>query len=633
MPGRCQNTIPKTGDKREARRCYADLAMAKLAAQAGDETIATQHAMLHAVSTGVASFGIYAGDPQPALRAFEDIALLSRAARTAVSVGSQSKWFPDPQLLETWAAVARPDPKRFAPHPAAAIDIAVGNVVAHAALGNPSRVEELLEGRVNPNTRLDRYSPVLQHAITRALGRRRRPTALLQSSNGMKRADVEIRAAKLPAVMWPRWVARLAPPRTDHEIAGGALTTATVFTGTRLTHAAALQLLDPSNKSRRVTHVLRELDANPNAETIRAIVGLARYLDFCDVPIDYARRRSLDYRELLPHASWVLMCSELNLKAGNGLRWMLARALLYTMLSGNRVATAPYFAEQKPPSADSVRGFRRVLPSAINDALCAAGSDFLSQLGVDEPIDWSPDLAIVGLAELPSLPGSDSTWATSRPARARIPQTVAAEAYASGRSLTSIAAGYGVGKQTVGRAIDSTPVQRRRGRSRVEVDSEWLRRRYVDDRRTISEIASEVGVSRTLIGHRLLGLGIPTRPRGPASRADAIRAHARATDSPLMAKVLAGQASVQRAERFLTVARHPSLGSAAAELGVNAPTLSSQCKRLSTDAGGVLIERAQRGQPLQLTKLGRQLAAELETVFRGPGRLLSSADLAGMQGS
>ena len=82
---------------------------------------------------------------------------------------------------------------------------------------------------------------------------------------------------------------------------------------------------------------------------------------------------------------------------------------------------------------------------------------------------------------------------------------------------------------------------------------------------------------------------------------------------------------MQRAERFLIVARHDTMTTAARELGVTLSILASQMKRLGADAGGPLITRAVRGQPLALTELGVEVQRELTRVFavsgaEGPAR-------------
>ena len=54
---------------------------------------------------------------------------------------------------------------------------------------------------------------------------------------------------------------------------------------------------------------------------------------------------------------------------------------------------------------------------------------------------------------------------------------------------------------------------------------------------------------------------------------------------------------------------------AAHEIGVTLSILANQMKRIGSDAGGALITRAQRGQPLTLTELGVEVRRELAAAF------------------
>ena len=130
----------------------------------------------------------------------------------------------------------------------------------------------------------------------------------------------------------------------------------------------------------------------------------------------------------------------------------------------------------------------------------------------------------------------------------------------------------------------------------------------------------------TTINRHLEAAGIPRRARGSASRATAIRVDPRAGDSRLLRRILVGQDATQRAERFLTVARHDTMTAAATELGVTLSILANQMRRIGVDAGGPLIQRAFRGQPLTLTQLGTDVRRELSRAFElneaeGPARL------------
>lgn len=216
-------------------------------------------------------------------------------------------------------------------------------------------------------------------------------------------------------------------------------------------------------------------------------------------------------------------------------------------------------------------------------------------------------------------------WPQARPARAVVKPTRAVAAYSAGQSVREIAFEHGVARQTVSRVLEDAGVETRIGRRRVAIDVDWLRRRYVDERHTIPEIAAEVGVTMTTINRHLEAAGIPRRPRGSASRSTAIRVDPRAGDSFLLRRILVGQDAAQRAERFLIVAGHDTMTAAAAELGVTLSILASQMKRIGADAGGPLVTRAVRGQPLTLTDLGVEVHRELNRVFavseaEGPAR-------------
>lgn len=611
VPGRCLNTLAGN----DPRRCETDLQSVPAGPGASMQILETQRAMLRVVSAGVARFGIYASNPQPALRVFEDMALLSRAARQALDDGSAPAWLAQDSTVELWLQ-AGPTLDRYRLHPASSLDVAVGNLVAHQALLEDGRIAELLRGRVGPHTGLDRFSPALQHEVTCALGRRRRPTAFLQAEGGRTDVDAKKRAAKLPAVLWAEWTAQLTPRRTNIEIAGAALAAATVFTGTRLTHAAAQNLLDPAIATRQVTHIMRQLGANrPEAHTVRTIASLAQYLDSHDTPVDFARRRQLDYRSLLPRSLWEEICDKEGVVSGGLRRWSLARAELYRQLSGNRVALAPSGDSVGTLTIATLNRFRSGVPSGVHHALHHVGRSFLMDQGITEPLTWMPPLEIVGLVTIESQDSSGGDWPAAQPVRSQIDRAGVVRDYQSGRSLRAIAENRGVGRQTIGRVLVEQGEPSRRGRARIAVDGDWLKQRYLVDMRTIVEVAAEASVSHATVKRRMTELGIASRPRGSASRADAIRTDERAGSSKLLIAALTGTGAAQRAQRFIVIARHPTLISAAQELGVTGPILSAQMSLLSAAVGGPLLRRAGRGRPQALTPLGECLVRELTRVL------------------
>lgn len=621
-PGHCHNR-PSVGSPSIRERCGADLTASEEFVAAGDVTREAQRMMLRVVAAGSSEFGIYSESRPSTIQVFSDMLLLSRAGRQALVDGDRFDWVPV-EAMDVSAITSHASTGKVGLRPNTAREVALGNTIAFEALKSGERITDLLRGRVSVHTALDHHSPPLRDHVSHALGRTRRPTATLQAMKASS-TDPAGRAAKIPAVLWPEWTAHLAPRRLDAEIAGGALSAAIVFAGTRLTHGSAIKLLDPDMKGRQVSHVMRSLGRNaPEADTIRALARVAELLDENSTPIDYARRRAIDYADILPRDEWHEVCRTVNVLQGGDRRWQIARAHIYALLSGNRLARAPFASDASFPSVVELQQFRAGLPGAVAKALQSSAAEFLSARRIDEPVAWMPQLEIADIRGAVTVQ-RDREWPPARPARAVVKPSRAVAAYSSGRSVAEIAFDHGVARQTVSRVLDDTGVDTRRGRPRAVIDVDWLRQRYSVERHTIPEIAVEVGVTMTTINRHLEAAGIPRRPRGSASRSTAIRVDPRAGDSALLRRILVGQDAAQRANRFLVVAGHDTMTAAAAELGVTLSILASQMKRIGADAGGPLITRAVRGQPLALTELGVEVRRELLQAFavseaEGPAR-------------
>lgn len=610
QPAHCHNRpVVPNGDVRA--RCGANLSASAKFVLADSATREAQRAILRVVASGVGDFGIYADLRPSTIQVLSDMTLLSRAARQALVAGEHFEWMP---ATNADAITSQQRNGKVELRPATAEEVAIGNTVAVEALKDSARVADLVRGRVGTHTAFDQYSPPLREHLSRALGRRTRPTTTLQIISRTA-VDPPVRAARLPAVLWPEWTARLAPRRLDAEIAGGALAAAVVLAGTRLTHGAAIKLLDPDAKGRQVSHVMRSLGRHaPEADTVRAIARLAALVDEAAVQINFARRRAIDYSGILPRDEWREICHRENVLPGSDHRWQSARAHLYALASGNRLARAPFADEAGFPTLSELSKFRAGMPVGVSVALEASVMGFLGSRDIDEPVSWMPSIEAVGL-EAEASCSDEGSWPRARPAQSAVDAGRAVAAYSSGRSVEEIADDQGVARQTVGRVLASEGITTRRGRRRVAIDPDWLRKRYLVDRRTILELAAEVGVTRTTINRHLEAAGIPRRARGSSSRAAAIRVDPRAGESPILRRILVGQNATMRAERFLIVARHDTIGAAANAMGVSAGVLSIQMRRIGADAGGPLITHAQRGLPLTLTDLGAEVRRELMDAF------------------
>jgi hypothetical protein len=147
-------------------------------------------------------------------------------------------------------------------------------------------------------------------------------------------AAVRRRAAKTPALLWPTWQVRLDPGVRLNL--GSALSVALMLVDSPIDLTTASgKYLHGLIEQPVTTHVLQALRDAPQWEGIQlALIRLADYLDHHDVPIDYARRRRLDYTHLLPAAQWKQVCNDALLQPGYGRRHQLARSFLFERISG-----------------------------------------------------------------------------------------------------------------------------------------------------------------------------------------------------------------------------------------------------------------------------------------------------------
>lgn len=322
------------------------------------------------------------------------------------------------------------------------------------------------------------------------------------------------RAAKIPALLWSEWTGRLAPRRVDRTIAAAALSAAIVLAGSRLTHAASLGLLDREAPSRRVTNVMRSLGGSgAESETLPTIMQLAQFLDGAETPIDYARRRSLDYTDLLQPEEWERIAIAQNVHSGFPRRAVLARAHVHHLLSGDRVQRlAPLDGVTELVTDSELDGFKRKAPSRVLSALEDVGKSYLDRLGIEEPVSWHLSPSALGLEPFKPDRTGDRKWVARRPVRGASggPEDVAiTTAHDEGLSIRATAVKLGLSRQTVARTRDAHGIPSRPGRQpRFHIDTKWLREQYDTERRTAASIARELGCSPTTIRRHLRVAGL-----------------------------------------------------------------------------------------------------------------------------
>ncbi len=621
VPGRCHNRPDRASDHRS--RCGADLRDTRPAAPASPGMLAAQRAQFAVISSGVARFGIYSDAPAPASLVMEDLRYLARVATKALLRGDD---IDTADLPAEVIASVRNDPGALrGERPRTALQSAAGAALAFHAACSEDAMLSLLDGRIAPSSVFDRHTPQLQNAIAQSRGRRMRTYTRLQLSIPPTE-DEHIRARKLPARLWDDWTTLLAPARTRPDLAAVALSTATMIAGTRLTHAEALHYLGSPLPVKAVRTVTSRLAGATTSDSGLALLArLAKYLDAHETPIDYHRRRRLDYTTLLPSEQWAEIAARANIHVGSAARLRHVRRLLYCWLSGNHPEQAPT-RFRAVTRADRTRAneLASTLPAELHHELLAVAAEFLHAQGIDEPVRWSPSLelakhpAAVGSPDDPThQTGASAGWAMRRPAVARVRTTFSpaelASHYRSGTSLRDLAAAARTSRKVVGDLLRDAGVGLRPAHAprRIIVTDDWLRKQYEQEQRSVTDIAHQVGCAPATIARKLRTTGVQIRGRGGANHATRLRSAAEQDAPELIRRAFTCANPLERAHRFLIVADSRTYGEAAARVGVAPSGLSAQMGRLAADVGGPLLLGAQRDRPLTLTALGRRLQRQL----------------------
>jgi hypothetical protein len=499
-----------------------------------------------------------------------------------------------------------------------------------------------------------------------AIGPRMRPTDQLRYRTASPRpgepgtgtAAAGQRAARISALFWPSWASRICPPHaTAVTAARPAISAALLLVGTRLDLADAAGLLGSATSRHYISKTLQLLQGAPQwHDTACALERLAAYLDEHGTPIDYQRRRQLDFTSLLPDAEWQRLWNQAGMPRDPALYAQAARRMLFQKISGSPAASGPF---QPPPGARG-RPAESRLPMVLTPRLASGLRDsaaaFLARQHISgEPVTWEPPVTLLdGL----NLPGADPAaidlghlhqlvrrdhlgpvaaarrLSTSRtvidllldhdpapetaPPRAaprprRVPSREEFTAYCHGEnlSLAKIAkrAGISAGYASQLARDYGVPVRGLKDYSVSQhpvLTRDWLTDQYVTRRRSLRGIAAEAGMSKSAVRrwvkiYRLPAQApVPIRMDIPAAAADA---------PPTLRPAITGPGAWKRLRRLAAASSYSSLSEAGASLD---PTvLVSQVNRLEREFGHRLLDRAAGQHAMQPSAYGEKIIAAI----------------------
>ncbi|MGE5289917.1 MAG: TniQ family protein [Micromonosporaceae bacterium] len=611
-PGRCGTHPSRRADPAIPAGCGQDLTEAEtLSLPVGHPALTAQRLILETMESGHASFGPYAMLPQPTMAALSDLRAVAARILANLPVGDLPRWVPhdlagahlSPDLDGGTHRRALVRPGFMAPARAASTAVAV--TAAFRVLGQPDIqwagivMRELIEAMREEfwqvsTTSIGSWgrgiSPVLRGVYLAALGPSLRPsdqlrhctTSSLPALLAARRTQIS-RPRKVPASLWPSWAVRLGPPDgAYHRTLAPVLSSAVLLVGSRMDLEEAAARLGPVTDGRTISRILQLLAGDPRWEAIAdAVTRLAEYLDNHDVPVDYHRRRRLNYSGLLPPRQWLDLCRRAGVSPGQGRRDEIARCMLFARISGLPVEAAPHFAATGEAyfRAETAR-FAAIRTPELAAALDETARDFLARHRIrGEPITWHPPFSLLSDLDLPGPDPSlieitrlhelvrERAYPVQHAAEVlgttvdavRIvldehpaPATplTAAQARATGQirhaarqaltekefhrryvglhqSLYEIAKQVGFSRQTLTRLAAEYGIALREGpqdyKRKGVIDRGWLLEQYVGRRRTLPDLAREKNMSTANMARWAHLHQIPLRPRGGASHDSFLR--------------------------------------------------------------------------------------------------------------
>jgi hypothetical protein len=396
--------------------------------------LVAQERLLEIIGSGTAAFGVYTMTPQPVCSALADIRAIAARVLADLPARDLEGLLPaDLASGQLAPGTGNREARRTGQRPGfmaprRAVSVAVGvtaalQILEQADVHQAGHVmRRLLEAMREElwqisATSIDSWgrglSPVLHAVHLAALVPSLRPSDQLRFRTAStmparpKLTDVELarRARAIPATFWPSWIGRLAPQRGIHpNVAAPVLAGALLIIGSRATLDDAARLLGAVADRFEISRVLQLLSDQPQwPDMMTALVRLADYLDSHEVPIDYQRRRRLDYTGLLPHELWSQICRRTGALPGGGRRERVVRARLFHHISGLPAESAPGYREgdAAPFRVETAR-------SALRDAhglateLEDAAADFLAGHGIrEEMVAWQPPAILLDGLDLP----------------------------------------------------------------------------------------------------------------------------------------------------------------------------------------------------------------------------------------
>jgi hypothetical protein len=407
----------------------------------------------------------------------------------------------------------------------------------------------------------------------------------------------------------------------------------------------------------------RRLYAHPQWTVIyEALERLSRYLSATPPPIDYQRRRDLDYRPLLNDRQWnqVLASHDLPLPAGHDGATPV-RHWLTEQLSGPPARYADGTLIRRDGPQDVLRAHLSLDSLATLDAIAV---EFLRSCGIaDEPLRWTPPRTLMDGLDLPGMtsaakepaqiheliaqgytvvrasralgmpietvryqleqhPRAHHTMPGPKPAptpardwlRTVLPEPKLRELYerqqlTRNAIITLLATEHGrtVDRRTLESLMQEYDIEQR---SIPRPTADWIHAEHVVGRRMLTDMAAELGVSPDTLANYARRYGIPTHRYGWRFDQDPRSLQllsALAIDPDTSDPRLASTHTWNDLQILVATSRYTSFSAAARALDRANCTISAHIRALEKAFGHQVCTRATKKHSITLTNFGQKL--------------------------
>ena len=211
----------------------------------------------------------------------------------------------------------------------------------------------------------------------------------------------------VPTLFWAGWAFRLDTGDLPWMVLRQLMSRLVLTIGNVMVTWDLERRLHTTTRSQEVAAAANDLRKHPNwGDIVTAMLRLHDYLQSSGAPIDYQRRRDLDYDGPRLETRWMDLVTECGMDT-TAKTTAAARLWLIERLSCAPVPNprGPGHVHTRGVSTDRVR---RTLTPQLVAALDTFATEFLAANGiVDEPLTWEPPVTILDGLALPGTPPED----------------------------------------------------------------------------------------------------------------------------------------------------------------------------------------------------------------------------------